>query len=113
MNNKTIINNEIKRKINSQNPYFPSANSIFKVKTDINIFPYNRFFRGSRFDMDPRIWDREAGWSPIQETIDTQNDVNMSLLNSNICFQLPCTTILPCKQNNFQPSTDSKVYISP
>lgn len=115
MDNKTLIRREIAAKINAQRPYAPPPDSIFRVRTDVNIFPYNRFFRGRRTDFQPRIWDREAGWSPLQQEIDTRNPVNMSLQDSDACFQIPCTTILPCKpsEGNFQPSTLSKVYTSP
>jgi hypothetical protein len=114
MNNKEIIQNEIYNKINSNNPYVPNSMSIFEVKTDVNIFPYNRFFRGDRFSSQARIWEREAGWSPLIETIKQDEKINMSLLDQRSCFQIPCSTILPCSGNNrYQASTQSKVYISP
>lgn len=112
--NKRIVQREILEKINSQSTYIPGAETIFRVKTDVNIFPYNRFFRGDRFSSTPRIWDREAGWSPLIETIEEDYRANMSLLgDAGACFQIPCSTILPCTTNQYQPSTLSKVYISP
>jgi len=116
MSNKSIIEYQIRQKVNSQGPYFPNPNIIFKTKTDVNVFPYQRFFRGVAADMHPNIWDREAGYSPLISTIDTTNDVNQALFEkSTTCFQYPCTTILPCYSDikNFQETSNSKVYTSP
>ena len=113
--NQKTIQREISNKINSRGAYYPPPQSIFEVKTDVNVFPYQRFWRGNRFDYNPRVWDREAGYSPLITTIATDNDVNMALQGLDTCFQLPCSTILPCRpnDNNYQPNTRSKVYISP
>lgn len=114
--NKTIIKNEIFKKINSNGPYFPSNELIFNTHTDMDEFPYRRFFRGKAHDYNPNIFEREAGYSPIITKIDTTNKVDQSLLiGPSTCFQLPCSTISPCVNNdsNFQSSNQSKVYISP
>jgi hypothetical protein len=29
--------------------------------TDMNIFPYNRFFRGKYYSEEPQVFNREAG----------------------------------------------------
>jgi len=115
--NRQIVHREIIKK-KSAYPYFPENNLIFQVKTDVNEFPYRRFFRGKMDEMNPNIWDREAGYSPIKNSIDTTNKVNQSLLlGDSTCFQYPCSTILPCIGDNnttpFQANSTSKVYISP
>jgi len=113
--NKTIIRDEIKKK-NSFNPYFPPNHMIFNIRTDVNEFPYRRFFRGKMDDMNPNVWEREAGYSPIVSSIDVSNKVNQSLLLGNsTCFQYPCSTIIPCSSDptSFQKNSLSKVYTSP
>jgi hypothetical protein len=113
--NQKIIESEIQRKI-SPNPYFPNPNLIYKIKTDMDTFPYQRFFRGKRTDYYPNIWDREAGYSPINTTITTANPVNESLiLAKDACFQMPCSTILPCKADSscYQCNKKQCVFISP
>jgi hypothetical protein len=114
--NRTIIQNEINRKKYSNGPYYPNNNLIYSVRTDVNEFPYKRFFRGKMNDLNPNVWEREAGYSPIISKIDTINKVDQSLLlGPNTCFQVPCSTIFPCniQPSNFQSNNESKVYVSP
>ena len=112
--NEQIIKTEIHQKINSNGPYYPPPREICNVKTDMNEFPYRRYFRGKRDDMNPNVWEREAGYAKWLTTIDTKNPVNESLLMGNGCFQIPCTTVLPCNPSNlYQPSKNYCVYTSP
>jgi len=116
MNNRQVIEQQIRQKVHSVGAYFPDPNLIYKVHTDVNVFPYNRFFRGKEGSTSPHVWEREAGFSEIITSRDTTNDVNQSVIHkSNTCFQIPCTTILPCVSDiqNYQPSGYSKVYTSP
>jgi hypothetical protein len=116
MTNRQLIESQIRQKVHSVGAYFPDPELIFQTKTDVNVFPYQRFFRGQIDSTSPRVWEREAGFSPIITSRDTKNDVNQSVTQkSTTCFQLPCTTILPCVADpqNFASSGYSKVYTSP
>jgi hypothetical protein len=116
MNNEQYVQREIQKKLNSFHPYYPTTQSIFHIKTDMNTFPYQRFFRGQRDSYHPIVWDREAGFSPIIANLDTQNLVSPALeTKSTTCFQIPCTTVLPCisNSNSYQPNTRSTVFTSP
>jgi len=114
--NERVVYQQIQDKIGSSDPYYPPTPQLFDVRTDVNVFPYQRFFRGKQDSMSPHVWEREAGYSPILASRDTTNDVDMVLQEkSSTCFQIPCTTILPCEAspNNYMSSTRSKVYTSP
>ena len=110
------VQKQIENSLRSEKPYFPPSEEIFKVQTDINIWPYNRYFRGSPSSDTPIVWEREAGFQeilpriPVPSISSTQTEPNIST-----CFQLPCSTTLPCKSNpsNFQESRKSCIYISP
>jgi len=105
---------EIEKKKQSQ-PYYPDPQLIFQVKTDINEWPYQRYFRGKKDSDRPVVWEREAGYSPILTSINTKNQVNENTLFANCCFQIPCSTILPCNPKSQDDLKNNKkcVIISP
>lgn len=110
-----IIQIEIEKKKMSK-PYFPDPDLIYQIKTDVNEWPYRRYFRGKKDSYTPHIWEREAGYSTVLTTINTNNKVNETLVGATCCFQLPCSTILPCKnnsQNQYLPNTNQCVFTSP
>jgi len=100
------------------NNVLPPQDNLYLVKTDINEFPYPRFFRGSASSTSPIFWEREAGYCPIVSPI---KDTPIYDLGQNEyispCFQLPCSTILPCKASNkkryFEQNTNQCIYHSP
>ena len=113
--NVSVIRDEILKKTGSD-PYFPSPTSVFRVRTDVNQFPYGRFFRGQRDSMDPTVWEREAGYSPLITTRDTTNDVSTETTsNDKTCFQYACSTITPCRRRakNYQAAVPGCVFTSP
>lgn len=92
--NKFIVKNEIIKKIGNC-PYIPNLNITREIKTDMDHFPYTRWYRGVYNSDKPIIMDREAGWQIID------NDKYITLSNEkdekpNHCFQAPCSTIYPC-----------------
>lgn len=111
-----IIKKQIQESISSESGYFPSSEEIYKVQTDINVWPYNRFFRGEPQSSEPIIWEREAGFQeilpqkPIQSMLSFQKEPEITT-----CFQNPCSTTLPCQSNptNFKENRKGCVYISP
>lgn len=115
--NKEVIYQQIQKKKNFC-PYTPNPYSIFEVQTDVNEFPYRRFFRGKIDSDQPHIWDREAGFSPIITQLDqsqTMNSPTLLLAEASTPFQVPCSTQFPTTQttNTFEPSQFGCVYLSP
>lgn len=114
--NEEIIRQQIIGKV-SPYPYFPPTSQIFDVRTDVNSQPYHRFFRG-RSDSDrPIFWEREAGYARIQSQTTTPPVAATIQDNQGMCFQIPCSTVLPCrttpKTTCALPNTNDCVYTSP
>lgn len=101
--NSSRIANQIHRKLGPHDdcsaPYYPPPCEIFQIRTDVNQFPYRRFFRGRAFDETPRVWEREAGWSPLQEERgeqpSTTSPSSLLMAPANAYFQVPCSTQFP------------------
>ncbi len=63
--NYTILQNDIYMK-KSSTPHFPKESDLSMTYTDVDHFPYTRQFRG-KYNLDnPTVWDREAGYRPLQ-----------------------------------------------
>lgn len=52
---------------NSYEPYFVRGKDIKMMITDMDSFPYRRFFRGIYNDPEPMIHSRYAGYRPYLE----------------------------------------------
>ena len=61
------IKEQIKRKNNYNIPYYATKNSITHTKTDMDHFPYRRFYRGVYNQSLPKVMDREAGFRERQD----------------------------------------------
>ena len=97
LNRQTIemIRNQIAKKI-SNNPYFANADTVTKSITDMDHQPYTRWFRGVYYNPEPVIMEREAGWRPIRNSCYEVNIPPKKDDEPNHCFEIPCTTTLPC-----------------
>jgi hypothetical protein len=93
--NIEIIKKQIEDK-NSYKPFYATANYAESVVTDMDNFPYNRFYRGVYYSSDPIVFEREAGWrSPYNNCY--KNSCCQGIIEKpSICWQNACSTILPC-----------------
>ena len=93
-------------------PFFPDPSTIYSTPTDMNEFPYRRFFRGNFESSYPIVYERTAGYAPIIQTIKPSPPA--TLIHSTGCFQTPCSTVLPCnpQKTHLSPSSGC-VRISP
>ncbi len=90
--------------VNQQTPFFPTKNLIKSVVTDIDHFPYTRFYRGNpRADM-PTIMEKEAGF---RRKLDCYKPVYVPDEGPfpNVCFEVPCSTTYPCNPD-YNPKSD-------
>jgi len=110
----------------SLQPYFANSSTVLKSFTDQDHWPYTRYYRGDVGSQHPTIYDRAAGFSPVQnacyysEGIITPSGKNAdgsagdyhrvpadTVIGQSTyptgCFQPACTTIFPCK--NADPNT--------
>lgn len=103
--NKNFVNRMIQHKKRS-NPYYSSGPS---PMTDMDTFPYPRFFRDSFTSDAPIIFEREAGWLPRNDFCYkipvVTNDVKMY---PNHCFQAAPSTTYPCYPEYLRKYSDKK-----
>jgi hypothetical protein len=96
INNKNI--NSIRRQIfqkQGSEPFFASINDAESIVTDMDHFPYTRFFRGVYSSTDPVVFEREAGWRPIRNSCyksscDTKSQYPIH------CFENSCSFVSRC-----------------
>ena len=91
--------NSVRSQINKKNgssPYYATIGTASSVITDMDSFPYNRYFRGQYNSSVPIVFEREAGFRRISTSCyDKTIDRGMPQY-PNHCFQVPCSTVYPC-----------------
>ncbi len=100
LNERSIeyVRSMINRK-NGSVPFYSNGEDVKMSITDYDHFPYTRYFRGVPESSRPIVAEREAGWRPRQNTCYTVN-TKVEKKPVNYCFQVPCSTTLPCIPTN-------------
>ena len=93
--NVNIIRDQIEAKVGRQ-PFFASQNAASMIVTDMDTFPYPRFYRGVYQLEEPVVLEREAGWRVRQESCYTPTRI-VSEEKVEYCWQVPCSTVFPCR----------------
>lgn len=90
--NKNIeqIMKEIQKKTDYSKPFYAEPT---RIETDMDSFPYPRYFRGDPNQTNPVVFEREAGWRAVPPII--KSPVQSGLI-PHLCFEAPCSTIYPC-----------------
>ena len=89
------IRNQIKLK-KGYNPYYSTMNDVESVITDMDHFPYTRFYRGVYNSSDPVVFEREAGWRPTRDFCYEGGKCVEKGYYPNHCFEAACSTVFPC-----------------
>ena len=114
--NRRIVANYIRQKTKLGEGGMVPASFLKPVQTDMDVFPYDRFFRGMVGCDRPRVFDREAGHrrlNPAAYAYQYSPEVTTPRRFEG-CFQIPCSTILPCVPDTaYKQPTDFCVNISP
>jgi hypothetical protein len=92
-------------------PYQPDAGIIRDCVTDMDHFPYTRFYRGEYQSDKPVIYGREAGYHPVRPIRRRDEIVLSQEPEWDIFFQNPCSTLLPKK--GVEKPTECVVWSSP
>jgi hypothetical protein len=91
--NHNFVKQMIEQK-NSSIPYYSSGPS---VQTDMDVFPYTRFYRGTHKSDLPITFQREAGWRARNNKCYNEPVVKPETdLYPNHCFQAAPSTTYPC-----------------
>ena len=94
---------------NNYKPYIATTNQTKQVLTDYDVFPYPRWYRGIYDFSEPIIAEREAGWRKRNDDCyKIQQPDEKPKQESEVCFQVPCDTIFPCRNTKSSNSFLSK-----
>lgn len=98
LRNIQSVAEHIQKKQNVTCPFYATRHDAQSVLTDMDHFPYRRFYRGAYNDSHPRILEREAGFRPLNNTcykvITTPN-----VVKPEYCWEFPCSHVKPCAKN--------------
>lgn len=106
--NDTRIQNEIWKKVQGD-PYFATRSTTQISQTDMDHFPYTRFFRGVYDSFDPVIHSREAGYRHKSGCYDRYvlgDDRFRRPIYPNHCFQMSNFTVTPCYPEYLRKDSD-------
>ncbi len=93
--NVQSVRQQIEQKLAYQ-PYYATVKDATSILTDMDHFPYTRYFRGVYNSPQPVVFEREAGWRPTHNNC---YNVNVNLADNpypDHCFEAACSTVYPC-----------------
>jgi len=103
--NVESIRDMINSKTASQ-PYYASSHTVTNVITDMDHFPYTRYFRGVSYFPNPIVFEREAGWR-VREPDCYKSSCKPGLIPyPRHCYESACSTVYPCYPSYFQKFAD-------
>lgn len=97
-NNRDLIRFAIQQKQFGTRPFYATQELAQSVLTDMDEFPYFRFFRGEYNKPYPVVFEREAGFRPINEGCRPLLPPPAKC-EPAYCWQSPCSTTFPCRPN--------------
>lgn len=104
--NETIVQKIIGFKQQNSVPYLASST---QTATDMDVFPYPRFYRGDYRSPVASVFEREAGWRPReQKCYNEQSMVKYDNFYPNHCFQAAPSTTYPCYPEYLRKYSDKQ-----
>lgn len=113
--NVSLVQAEIRKKLNYNIPYYATQASIHDISTDMDNFPYKRFYRGVYYDTSPIVFEREVGWRQLNNSC-YREQVVPHIKEQKYCWQTGCNTVFPCDKHKYAKANEShpkEVNISP
>jgi hypothetical protein len=101
------VKNQINQKLDYGQPYYARKNTVRNMVTDMDEFPYNKYFRGQYNSEAPIVFDREAGWRLRNDRCYQGLVGYAEPLYPNHCFEAPCSTVYPCQPKYSKDQGDS------
>lgn len=106
--NVNFVRQQIIEKNNQDVAYFGRIDTAKNVITDMDNFPYQRFYRGVYNSARPIVFEREAGWRPISDKCyKGLLDYRQPDYPSH-CFETACSTVNPCIPEYMRKYADSR-----
>jgi len=109
MNNISNIKYLIDKKKQSK-VFYATQNDTSAVLTDMDNFPYERYFRGVPTSDRPIVFEREAGWRNIENNCYQVENPNVVDNVQKHCFEAACSTVYPCYPSFFQKFGDRDAF---
>ncbi len=100
--------NDIQQIINLKNQDRPYLSGGPTIKTDMDTFPYPRFYRGRYESTKPIVIDREAGWRARCDSNYEYTPERVEIPYPNHCFQSAVSTVYPCRPEYNRKYSDKK-----
>lgn len=92
-------------------PYYGTVNSAESVITDMDHFPYARFYRGVYNSSNPIVMEREAGWRPSRPEYYQGKCCDTSLPYPKHCWETACSTVFPVYPNTRSRYADREALL--
>lgn len=113
MNNIENVRKMIRYK-QSNTPFYGTTHQAGSVVTDVDHFPYSRYYRGVYYSDKPVVFEREAGWRPIREgcykiSVPPDEQESKSSFYPNHCWASACSTVYPCYPEYLQKFSDKEL----
>lgn len=97
--NINLVRSQIEAKTRCGIPFYFNLSGPQVLKdtvTDMDNFPYKRFFRGEYDKPYPIVMEREAGWRTTNNKCYRKLEPCVQGQYPNNCFESPCSTVFPC-----------------
>ena len=104
-NNVASVRHQINQKMKSK-PFYGTITDSDSVITDMDHFPYTRFFRGVYHSPNPIVFEREAGWRPLRNSSYKAAACHVKPQPSGLCFENACSTVYPCYAKTLHSYSD-------
>lgn len=102
MDGDTYLQRQIALKLDYNTPYYGRLGDVVHEETDMDNFPFNRFFV-SRYDsLTPSVFDRKAGYRVLDNAAYACHvPKTCRPKNPDLCFAAAATTVYPCRPTYF------------
>ena len=111
MNNISNIRYLVNKK-KQPNVFYATENDTSAVLTDMDNFPYQRFYRGQPESPNPIVFNREAGWREVKNNCyNVEDPTTKNIKNTHAhCFETGCSVVYPCYPSFFQKYADRDAF---
>lgn len=112
MSRSNALQDQMDQKVKYGKAFYATNVDVGRTVTDMDHFPYLRFYRGEYQSSEPVIFDRKAGYRFVrQRCYDTQPEFVTPY--PNYCYESACSTIYPCVPGQLIADTRAWVWRSP
>lgn len=113
--NASKVQMQIQQMLTQESGYFPHPKFLEETRTDVNEWPYTRYFRGKPQSDIPFFWEREAGYQKIlpDKPVPMYEPLLQEPDTKGGCFQSACNTIFPCYYGKKIELPNQSVFTSP